>query len=353
MKQQFFYRNVRAREQLDIFLISAIGSLLLTRFFLHITGYPQIGGGGLHIGHVLWGGLFMLVSITINLSFLGIRVQRLSALLGGIGFGVFIDEIGKYLTSDNDYFFRPTVGIIYAIFIILYLTFNFLGRKQILTSREYQLNAMAELEEAIAHNMDPLEKRRAHALLARASRRSGITLQLEQFLGSIDTVPEPEPRPLRRLLARLDRLYIGFWNKRTTRGLVRLFFVVEAAIFTLAVVCTIYFNLDDVTAVFSGKVTYGFGLLIGQFVSSLVAAGFAIAGTLRLRESRLAAFEDFRRATLINLFLTEFFVFSRLEFEALTGFLFNLAILLVITYVMHQEQRYHRSAPIIRAVSAH
>ncbi len=339
MKQQIFYRNLRASELLDIFLISAAASLLLTRFFLYVTGYPQIGGGGLHIGHMLWGGLCMLISITINLSFLGVRARRASALIGGIGFGVFIDEIGKFITSDNNYFFRPAVGIIYAVFIVMYLAFNFIGRKQRLTSREYQLNAMTHLEEAIVHDLDPLEKRRAHELLMRANHKSIITIQLKHLLNSVDLTPTNPPGPFSRLLTRFDDIYEKFWKQRSTSNLVRFFFITEAVIFVVAIVGNLYINLDDITGIFSGMVNYGAGLLIGQFISSLAAAGYAIHGTVQLQHSRIAAFENFRRATLINLFLTEFFVFSRIEFQALPGFAFNVAILLIIGYVMHQEGR--------------
>src|SRR5438270_3257172 len=168
MLRNLFYRNARARDHLEIFLVSAVSSLLLLRFFLYLSGYPQVGGGSLHIAHMLYGGLFMAAAIVINVSFLGARVQRFSALLGGVGFGIFIDELGKFITRDNNYFYKPTIGIIYAIFIVLYLAFNFLSRDNRLTSREYQLNALAQLEEAIVHNMDPEEKERMRRLLSRA-----------------------------------------------------------------------------------------------------------------------------------------------------------------------------------------
>lgn len=344
MKYNLFYRNVRAREQLDIFLVSAVASVLLVRFFLYLAGYPQLGGGGLHVAHMLWGGLFMLASITINLAFIGLRVQRLAALLGGIGFGVFIDEIGKFITSDNDYFFRPTVGLIYAIFIILYLTFNFLGRSQRLNVREYQLNALLQLEEAIVHDMDALEKQRARALLARANRRSPITIQLERLLDSATLVPPGRPWWWRRWLSYLDRGYTHFWRRRSTGRLVRLFFVVETSLFVLGILVNSINNLESLGQLLSGKLTYGLSLLAGQFLSAVVAAMFALAGTFRLASSRLAAFEYFRRATLVNLFLTEFFLFTRIQFAALPGFVFNLALLLLITYAIHQEQRTGRPA---------
>ena len=158
MSSGIFYRNVRARDNLDLFVLSAASSLLLVRFYLYLAGYPQIGSGGLHIAHMLWGGVLMLTALAINATFLGARALRVAAIVGGAGFGIFIDELGKFITRDNNYFYQPTVGIIYAIFVILYLTFNFLSRKQVLTSREYQLNALAQLEEAVVHDMDPTER---------------------------------------------------------------------------------------------------------------------------------------------------------------------------------------------------
>jgi hypothetical protein len=35
----------------------AVVAVLLTRLYLNLTGFPHIGAGGLHIAHLLWGGL--------------------------------------------------------------------------------------------------------------------------------------------------------------------------------------------------------------------------------------------------------------------------------------------------------
>lgn len=341
MKPRLLYRNIRAREQLELFLLSAIGTVLVIRFFLHITNYFQLGGETLHVAHLLYGGVFMAASNVLMLAFLGLRVQRIAAFIGGVGFGFFIDEIGKFITSDNNYFFQPAVGIIYAIFVILYLMFNFLSRSQKLTSREYQLNALSQLEEAIVHDMDPAEKARTHDFLQRADHRSAITRRLQEVIDNVDLVPEEAPGPVTRALRRLDRLYTQFWHSRTSHPLVRSFFVVESLLFAGAVALGIFENLDEVTKLVAGTPTYDAYLIVGQVITAMVAAAFAITGALLLPKSRARAFEQFRRATLINLFLTEFFVFARVEFAALPGFLFNVGILLLVTYIIHLEHRQH------------
>lgn len=337
---RLFVRNVLAREQLDLFLISAVSSLLLLRFYLYLTGYPQVGGGNLHIAHMLYGGLLMLIAIIFTLSFLGRRIQRLSALLGGVGFGIFIDEIGKFLTRDNNYFFRPSVGIIYAVFTVLYLTFNFLGRRQRLTSQEYQLNALAQLEEAVLRNMDSREKRRVVTLLTQADPRSPITKHLNALLAGVDPIAPPEPKQWRRLLHRINRWYRRAWQRRASNTVVQAFFLLEAGIFLIAVIGAVYNNIDDVLDFFHGHSDYGHSLIVGQLVSTVVAAALAITGAVQLvQASRESAFEWFRRATLVNLLLTEFFLFSRVQFGAIPSFIFNLVLLILINFVLAQERR--------------
>src|SRR5437868_14042294 len=102
-------REIDAGSYFELFLVSAVASVILIRMYLELAGFPQIGRGGVHIAHMLWGGLFMLIAQVLLLGFLGKHIKRLAAVLGGIGFGTFIDELGKFVTSDNDYFYRPTV----------------------------------------------------------------------------------------------------------------------------------------------------------------------------------------------------------------------------------------------------
>ena len=135
-----FVRNIYGEDLLENFLVSAVASVLLIRLFLGITNYPQLSGAGLHFAHMLWGGLLMLIGMFMALGFLSHPAHEWAAVIGGLGFGAFIDELGKFITQNNDYFFQPTVAIIYVLFIlickkILFLLFGkfsfFCKKKQI------------------------------------------------------------------------------------------------------------------------------------------------------------------------------------------------------------------------------
>lgn len=338
MRTSIFYRNIRARGQLELFLLSAATSLLLVRFYLYVTGFPQVGGGGLHIAHMLWGGLLMMAALVVSLAFHGARVQRVVALLGGVGFGVFIDELGKFITQDNNYFYRPTIGIIYAVFTVLYLTVNFLSRTRAYTPREYQLNALAQLEEAVLHNMDPSEKRQVELLLARADQDDPVTRQLQQLLRALPTIPQPAPSRPTRWWRTMRRSYAHRWDSRNANLLVRGFFLAEVLVFVGGGFFALFSNISGGAVNLDDPLRSISLPALGQLASSLVAAGYAVWGVVLWKGQRLRAYEQFRRATLVNLFLTQFFAFARIEFLALPGFLFNLGLLGFITYATRLQR---------------
>jgi hypothetical protein len=88
-----------------------------TRLYLSLTGWPQIGGGEYHLAHALWGGLLLLLGGIMALLWSNPWVQRATALCAGAGSGLFIDEVGKFITRQNDYFTPLAAPIIYAFFL--------------------------------------------------------------------------------------------------------------------------------------------------------------------------------------------------------------------------------------------
>lgn len=336
----FFIRNTRAGELQEIFFVSAITSLLLVRFYLSQTGFPQLGGGNLHIAHMLWGGLLMFASITISLAFLGYRTQRLAALVGGIGFGVFIDELGKFITEDNDYFFRPTVGLLYAIFAIIFIIFNYMSRRDNFTNEEYQVNAIYRLEESILRHLDKDEKNRILELISKANQKNKFTIKLKEITNSLNIDHHlDEPRGVKKLWNQFDNLYERFWLGRNSNHLVGLVFILQIILIAFLNIFTIYHNINDISTIFTSDITYDQELIIAQVITSIISGLIVIYGIFKLSTSRLEAFKLFKLAILITLFLTEFFLFLRVEFSALPNFFFNLLLLGMVSYVIDKEAR--------------
>jgi hypothetical protein len=112
-----------AERYLLLTIVSFIVAVVGTRWFLQATGYPQVGGGELHIAHMLWGGLLLVVAAVLPLLFVAERVLALSAILAGAGTGLFIDEVGKFITASNDYFYPLAAPLIYGLVLALALVF--------------------------------------------------------------------------------------------------------------------------------------------------------------------------------------------------------------------------------------
>src|SRR6266700_2919755 len=165
LTRPFFIRNLDAGKLLETFLVSAVAAFLGVRFFLGVTGYPRLGGGGLHIAHMLWGGTLMVAAVLLLLSYLGQRIRRAAAVIGGLGFGLFIDELGKFITSDNNYFYRPAMALIYLVFLALFLLLRAVERKREWSDETYLINALVLLQEAVLHDMDSIEHRNALTML--------------------------------------------------------------------------------------------------------------------------------------------------------------------------------------------
>src|SRR5436190_9447659 len=155
---------------LDTLLVSAIATVVIIRIFLEATGYPQLGGGGFHIAHVLWGGLGMLVAIVLLLLYLTSTTRLIASIVGGAGFGAFVDELGKFVTSDNDYFFKPTAAILYAVFVVLFLATREVRRFRALSPEECLVNSVELAKKVAIGTLTADERDRALELVDRADQ---------------------------------------------------------------------------------------------------------------------------------------------------------------------------------------
>src|ERR1700682_6379240 len=188
-KHTSFPRDLAAGRYVDLFVVGGVSAVLAIRFILRISGYPSLGGARFHIAHMLWGGLLMAIALLLCLSFLGNRTRLWGALIGGVGFGFFIDEIGKFITRDNNYFYQPSIALIYITFVLIYLAFRDLQLRRVISREEYLVNALNDFEEAIINDLQPDERDRARRYLAAIASQDELTLGLGALIDRASVQP--------------------------------------------------------------------------------------------------------------------------------------------------------------------
>jgi hypothetical protein len=158
-------RRASAEQYLLITLLSFAASVTLTRLFLELSGYPQLGGGELHIAHVLWGGLFLFAAALAPLIVANRWVYNLGAILCGIGVGLFIDEVGKFITANNNYFYPLAAPIIYAFFLLTVLLYMQVRRPPTREARAEFYRVLEAMEEVLDRDLDSRERAELKARL--------------------------------------------------------------------------------------------------------------------------------------------------------------------------------------------
>ena len=197
-------RDADAVDLGDLFLVGAVVAVLGIRLYLTLTGFPRVGGGDLHISHMLYGGFLLLISVFLYATFLDRRVRPIAAVIGGIGFGTFIDEIGKFITADNDYFFKPTAALIYLALIGVYLLVRATQVRRMLAPPDALAQALVLAANAQGGQIDAAARHRALGLLALADQADPLTVALRRYLTGVTPADDT---PLARLIERVEGLY--------------------------------------------------------------------------------------------------------------------------------------------------
>jgi hypothetical protein len=140
-----------------VLIVTLALTVIITRVSLELTGYPQVGDATYHVAHVLWGGLAMFIALVLPLTFANPYIPWVTAILGGIGSGLFIDEVGKFITQRNDYFFPLAFPIIYS-FILVCVWFALRLRAFRRPDARSQLyNVLDDVKQVLDNDLDPHE----------------------------------------------------------------------------------------------------------------------------------------------------------------------------------------------------
>lgn len=326
----------------EAFLIAAVTTILVIRTQLWLTNYPQLGGAGLHIAHLLYGGAFMVVALGVLVTLLGRSPRWRAALIGGIGFGFFIDELGKFITEDNNYFFRPAAGLIYLIFIGLFLGSRALQRRRGLTPAEQLRNAMDRIAEAAQGTYDDADRRHALELLDGADPANPLVAPMRALALELQTVESRPPSRLERFWQTGRNRYLGLAGSAWFRRVVATIFVVWALgtiLTVLGLVAGLVFSEGGARAGFRSDSIDDFSVLNwATLASSTVSGLLVILGVVRLwRGDRVAAYRALDRALLISILVTRVFSFVESQFSAVFGLAVDLLLLVAVRTMAARE----------------
>jgi hypothetical protein len=376
-RPQVFVMSVRAGALMENFFVSAVASILAIRLYLQITGFPQLSAGSLHIAHTLWGGLLMLIALVILLAFLDQRARGTAAVLGGIGFGAFIDELGKFITGDNDYFFQPAVALIYIVFILIFFALRYLGKRRAISSEECLANVFDIAKQGSLTGLDSEERDYSMNLLDKCPA-GPVRGNLKEILQSIQDAPPRTARPIARFHKAMDTFYtwaaprwwfgaiiIGFFAFTAVTSLYTTVAVAKWSLGSIlwvttgAVILAALVWLRRATVRFIGLVVPVSAIIISilvswiaidnlkgmpvsivdwaKFVFPSISAILISQGILLLPRSRFQAYLMFRRAMFISIFFTQVLAFYDQQILAMLGLILNILILVALRYLITHE----------------
>ena len=297
-------RSFDLHQHLTTLFVCAVATVLFTRALLAATGYPQVGGSKLHIAHVLYGGLLLLAALIVTLGFLSPSARPLAAAVGGIGFGLFIDEVGKFVTKDVDYFYRPAIAIIYVSFVCLFVVIRWLSRRRF-SPEEATLIAIESLERAAVGSLTDDRRTRVLALLHRTGAVGTLAEDVRALLERCAVLAESSPSITQRLASRLASI----WSTLTRHRLFRRFlFALLLAAAAVSATEVGWLLRNGVSRLSFSQAAFA--------ITTLVADGAVLIGAIALGRSLLAALHWFDHAVLIEITVAQVFLFTSEQLAA-------------------------------------
>ncbi len=335
---------------LTVLVVAFVVTVTVTRVFLALTGYPRIGGTTYHLAHALWGGLLLTAAVVVVLAWANRWALQLCAVLGGVGVGLFIDEVGKFITTSNDYFFPLAAPIVYVAMVLLAWVAYRARRRHVLTDRERLYDVLDGLQDLADGRLDSARRSEIVRHLGhlrdewdRPEMRD-LSARLEEFLLSpVVTVLPPRPGPLERLHTRLLKLEERLAPQRRLRRVIGVVLVATTLLLGVGVAVAAAAVLDPDRRVLTLDAALGGAALdptivafvgVVRLVATVAAFALTAAGTVSwFRGARLHAVRLVAAAQLISLALIDLMESYVEQFAVLQQSVFDLLVLgLVLRY---------------------
>ncbi len=352
-------RRFNASRYLLYLLVSFGLSVLVTRVFLELTGYPKIGGGGaVHVAHVLWGGLLLFAGALVVLLLSNQWTLTVSSLLWGIGVGLFIDEVGKFITANNDYFVPIAAPIIYAVFLIVAWIYMATQKPPPLTPRAELYRVLDLMKEVLDHDLDADEKKALEMSLERVRQETAdrnvyrLATELLDFVRAEELhLVDPNPSSLEQALVSARDHAQRRIGRRSLRGLLVAAFLALALLHTITVLTLSalvagdpggfslpfqsgpqqYVLTEPLVLVLFAVLATGVGLLY-------VLAGYDLVRHNERRGTRAAMLALLLSLTVVNLMVYYFNLFQAMGL--------TLVEIVILTLVLEYRRRYVSGAAL-------
>jgi hypothetical protein len=207
-------------------------TVIVVRVFLNLTGYPQIGDSTFHIAHVLWGGLLLFTAVVVVLIFANHWAFWLAAALSGIGTGLFIDEVGKFITRGNDYFYPLAFPIIYSFMVVCVWLYFRVRRSDRRDTRTLFYHAFESLKDSLDNDLDLSDESELANDLHRIAEETKDTSERKLALTMLEFVKKREriasvvPSWFDRTFARVRAFLEAYPSRRILRLLNVIGFVI-------------------------------------------------------------------------------------------------------------------------------
>jgi hypothetical protein len=155
----------------------------------------------------------MVLGLLIGWLVLGAGGRRAAVALGGIGFGLMLDEVGKFITKTNDYFYKPSAEIMYLLIVIVLVGTRAMRIVRPLDAQECLASASAIATDGLAKGLGH-ERRDMGLMLVERALRAGADPADAEHVHALLLSAHPIPDHLASVRKHIPRLIPSFIKDR-------------------------------------------------------------------------------------------------------------------------------------------